>query len=192
MRSTRSSPGRVKMYACGPTVYRYAHLGNLRSFMLYDLIRRALELEGFEVDRGDEHHRRRAHDRRVLRRGRRQDAARDRGRGAHPAGDRREVHGGGVRRRDGARHPARRPLPEGDRAHPGDARPHRDAHRQGPRLRRGQRLASTTTSRASRATASSPATPWRTSGRGTATSRPTRASATRPTSRCGRPRAPAG
>src|SRR6476620_3241427 len=44
-------PGRgVKMYACGPTVYRYAHLGNLRSFMLYDLIRRALELEGFKVE----------------------------------------------------------------------------------------------------------------------------------------------
>ena len=42
-------PGHVKMYACGPTVYRYAHLGNLRSFMLYDLIRRALELEGFTV-----------------------------------------------------------------------------------------------------------------------------------------------
>jgi cysteinyl-tRNA synthetase len=42
-------PGHVKMYACGPTVYRYAHLGNLRSFMLYDLIRRALELEGFRV-----------------------------------------------------------------------------------------------------------------------------------------------
>ncbi len=42
-------PGHVKMYACGPTVYRYAHLGNLRSFMLYDLIRRALEFEGFTV-----------------------------------------------------------------------------------------------------------------------------------------------
>jgi len=42
-------PGHVKMYACGPTVYRYAHLGNLRSFMLYDLIRRALEFEGYAV-----------------------------------------------------------------------------------------------------------------------------------------------
>jgi cysteinyl-tRNA synthetase len=42
-------PGHVRMYACGPTVYRYAHLGNLRSFMLYDLIRRALEYEGFRV-----------------------------------------------------------------------------------------------------------------------------------------------
>jgi cysteinyl-tRNA synthetase len=42
-------PGHVTMYACGPTVYRYAHLGNLRSFMLYDLIRRALEYEGYAV-----------------------------------------------------------------------------------------------------------------------------------------------
>jgi cysteinyl-tRNA synthetase len=42
--------GRVKMYACGPTVYRNAHLGNLRSFMLYDLIRRALEFEGLVVE----------------------------------------------------------------------------------------------------------------------------------------------
>src|SRR5215212_2665930 len=41
--------GHVKMYACGPTVYRHAHLGNLRSFMLYDLIRRALEFEGYTV-----------------------------------------------------------------------------------------------------------------------------------------------
>src|SRR6185436_3002061 len=47
---TPITPGRVTMYACGPTVYRYAHLGNLRSFMLYDLIRRALQYEGFEVE----------------------------------------------------------------------------------------------------------------------------------------------
>jgi cysteinyl-tRNA synthetase len=39
----------VKMYTCGPTVYRYAHLGNLRTFMLADLIRRALEFEGLRV-----------------------------------------------------------------------------------------------------------------------------------------------
>ena len=38
--------GHVKMYTCGPTVYRYAHLGNLRTFMLADLIRRVLEFEG--------------------------------------------------------------------------------------------------------------------------------------------------
>ncbi|HET9671312.1 MAG TPA: cysteine--tRNA ligase [Actinomycetota bacterium] len=42
-------PGRVKLYACGPTVYRYVHLGNLRTFLLTDLIRRALEFEGYDV-----------------------------------------------------------------------------------------------------------------------------------------------
>ena len=42
-------PGHVKMYACGPTVYRSAHLGNFRTYMLGDLIRRALEFEGFRV-----------------------------------------------------------------------------------------------------------------------------------------------
>jgi cysteinyl-tRNA synthetase len=42
-------PGHVRMYTCGPTVYRYAHLGNLRTFMLADLIRRALRFEGFRV-----------------------------------------------------------------------------------------------------------------------------------------------
>jgi cysteinyl-tRNA synthetase len=41
--------GHVKMYTCGPTVYRYMHLGNLRTFMLADLIRRALEFEGHRV-----------------------------------------------------------------------------------------------------------------------------------------------
>src|SRR2546425_7173488 len=39
----------VKMYSCGPTVYRYIHIGNMRSFMLGDLIRRALRFEGQEV-----------------------------------------------------------------------------------------------------------------------------------------------
>jgi cysteinyl-tRNA synthetase len=39
----------VKIYSCGPTVYRYIHIGNMRSFMLGDLIRRALRFEGFRV-----------------------------------------------------------------------------------------------------------------------------------------------
>jgi cysteinyl-tRNA synthetase len=39
----------VRMYTCGPTVYRYAHIGNLRTFLLSDLVRRALEFEGYEV-----------------------------------------------------------------------------------------------------------------------------------------------
>ena len=40
---------KVRMYTCGPTVYRYAHIGNLRTFLLSDLVRRGLEFEGYEV-----------------------------------------------------------------------------------------------------------------------------------------------
>jgi cysteinyl-tRNA synthetase len=39
----------VKIYSCGPTAYRYIHIGNMRSFMLGDLIRRALRFEGRSV-----------------------------------------------------------------------------------------------------------------------------------------------
>ena len=39
----------LKIYSCGPTVYRYIHIGNMRSFMLGDLIRRALRFEGRSV-----------------------------------------------------------------------------------------------------------------------------------------------
>jgi cysteinyl-tRNA synthetase len=39
----------VTMYSCGPTVYRYAHVGNLRTFLLPDLIRRVLLYHGIEV-----------------------------------------------------------------------------------------------------------------------------------------------
>jgi cysteinyl-tRNA synthetase len=38
-----------RMYSCGPTVYRYAHIGNLRTFLMADLIRRALEYQGIAV-----------------------------------------------------------------------------------------------------------------------------------------------
>jgi cysteinyl-tRNA synthetase len=41
--------GRVRMYTCGPTVYRFAHVGNLRSNLLADLIRRVLLYHGIEV-----------------------------------------------------------------------------------------------------------------------------------------------
>jgi len=40
---------RVTMYVCGPTVYSFAHIGNFRSFLLGDLLRRVLEREGYEV-----------------------------------------------------------------------------------------------------------------------------------------------
>jgi len=41
--------GKVRMYACGPTVYDYPHIGNFRSFLLSDLIHRYLLYKGFEV-----------------------------------------------------------------------------------------------------------------------------------------------
>jgi len=43
------SAGMVRIYSCGPTVYRYVHVGNLRTFMLPDLLRRSLEYLGFET-----------------------------------------------------------------------------------------------------------------------------------------------
>ena len=42
-------PGKVKMYACGPTVYNYFHLGNARPFVTFDTLARYLEYSGYEV-----------------------------------------------------------------------------------------------------------------------------------------------
>ena len=43
------APPRVTLYTCGPTVYNYAHIGNFRTFLFEDLLRRYLEARGFEV-----------------------------------------------------------------------------------------------------------------------------------------------
>jgi len=40
----------VRMYCCGPTVYHYAHIGNLRTYIFEDLLRRTLEYNGFQVN----------------------------------------------------------------------------------------------------------------------------------------------
>ncbi len=42
-------PGVVRMYTCGPTVYRYAHIGNLRTYLMADWLRRALEAQEYQV-----------------------------------------------------------------------------------------------------------------------------------------------
>lgn len=39
----------VRMYSCGPTVYNYAHIGNLRTYIFMDLIRRTLRFEGYKI-----------------------------------------------------------------------------------------------------------------------------------------------
>jgi cysteinyl-tRNA synthetase len=44
-----SRSGLLRIYACGPTVYRYAHVGNLRTFLLTDLVGRVAELAGLRV-----------------------------------------------------------------------------------------------------------------------------------------------
>ena len=41
--------GPVKMYTCGQTVYDYAHIGNFRSYVLADILRRVFEYKGYEV-----------------------------------------------------------------------------------------------------------------------------------------------
>lgn len=41
---------KVRMYVCGPTVYNYIHIGNARTFISFDMIRRYLEWRGYEVD----------------------------------------------------------------------------------------------------------------------------------------------
>jgi cysteinyl-tRNA synthetase len=42
-------PGHVGMYTCGPTVWNFAHVGNLRAFLFYDLLRRQLSANGYRV-----------------------------------------------------------------------------------------------------------------------------------------------
>src|SRR3989339_693155 len=41
--------GAISMYHCGPTVYNYAHLGNLRAYVFADLLRRLFEYQNFKV-----------------------------------------------------------------------------------------------------------------------------------------------
>ena len=41
--------GRVGLYTCGPTVYNYAHIGNLRTYVFEDILKRVLEFNGYKV-----------------------------------------------------------------------------------------------------------------------------------------------
>ena len=43
------NPGKISMYACGPTVYNYFHIGNARPFIVFDTLRRYLEYQGYAV-----------------------------------------------------------------------------------------------------------------------------------------------
>ncbi|MBO4213174.1 MAG: arginine--tRNA ligase, partial [Clostridia bacterium] len=43
--------GKVKMYTCGPTVYHFAHIGNLRSYIMEDILEKYLRFAGYDVTR---------------------------------------------------------------------------------------------------------------------------------------------
>ena len=45
------TPGRLEMYTCGPTVYHFAHIGNLRSYIMEDVLEKFLRYEGLDVHR---------------------------------------------------------------------------------------------------------------------------------------------
>ena len=45
------SPDVVKMYTCGPTVYHFAHIGNLRTYIMEDVLEKALKYLGYNVKR---------------------------------------------------------------------------------------------------------------------------------------------
>lgn len=42
-------PGKISMYVCGPTVYNYIHIGNARTFITFDMVRRFLKWRGYDV-----------------------------------------------------------------------------------------------------------------------------------------------
>src|ERR1700727_3083252 len=44
------SPPKIKLYVCGPTIYNYGHIGNFRTYVAVDLLRRTLKHFGYEVD----------------------------------------------------------------------------------------------------------------------------------------------
>lgn len=47
--STLDGSKTVRMYSCGPTVYSYAHIGNMRTYVFMDLLRRTLQYEGYKI-----------------------------------------------------------------------------------------------------------------------------------------------
>ena len=46
-----NEPGKVKMYTCGPTVYHFAHIGNLRSYLVEDILEKYLRYAGYDLKR---------------------------------------------------------------------------------------------------------------------------------------------
>ena len=64
---TTREPGKVSMYVCGPTVYDTPHIGNARTAVAFDTIRRYLEWAGLRRHVREQRHRRRGQDHRPRR-----------------------------------------------------------------------------------------------------------------------------
>ena len=46
----KAANGKIKMYTCGPTIYDFAHIGNFRTYVFEDLLRRSIQYFGFGID----------------------------------------------------------------------------------------------------------------------------------------------
>ena len=166
------------MYTCGPTVYNPAHLGNFRTFLFEDLLRRVLRLRGWKVHAGDEPdgRRRQDHQAREPSRGRRS----------------REVTEPVIEifhaDREYLRIEDAEVYPKATDAHPGDDRARRAADGARRRVSRPRTARSTSRSTASRATASCRASTRARSRAARASRRTTTRRRTRRTSRSGRRR----
>ena len=119
------TPGRVTIYTCGSTVYRYAHIGNLRTYLFGDLLRRTLQYLGYEVlyakNITDVGHMRETGEDPMLQ------AAEVEGKA--PMRDRRVLHRRLAGGRAPAEHPAGRRHAQGHRPHRRDGRADPDAAR---------------------------------------------------------------
>ena len=153
--------GRIGIYACGPTVYGRVHVGNARPYVVFSLLKRFLEHEGYDTIARDQHHRRERQDLRRRPRARRAE------RGARARDDRRLR--GGHRPRSGSGGPDHEPKATRDDRR--DHRADRGAGRVGPRLR-ARAATSTSACPPSPATASSRTARWRRCSRARATTPP--------------------
>ena len=129
--------GEARVYSCGPTVYNYPHIGNMRA---YGLRRRAgahAELEGLHAHPRHQHHRRRPSDRRRRRR-RGQDGEDGARKSAIDLGYRAPLHRGVLGGYQGAERARAGQVVDRDRLRAADDRL-REVHRRAALLRTGQR-----------------------------------------------------
>ena len=122
------NPPHVGMYSCGPTVYNYPHIGNMRAYVFADTLGRTLSWKGYHARPRHQHHRRRPPDRR-RRCGRGQAGGGRRREQRSDLGHRRALHRGRSGRRRRAQHPPARRWCKRDRSHRGDDRVRREVDR---------------------------------------------------------------